>query len=601
MPSGNRTRQTLIFTSLDRAGISTQCWRRSGPAEWICQATRSGAHLSWSAFWIQCPKVKLAYRHAEHALQTAEAAATVASLRTGYNYPVQPLYHAWLEMLLNMDRNTLWGAVRGEVFEHPHSWDVCDRFESVEAISAKAQTDAVRAVLGEGQRAGLFNSLNWNRCDPLLLMLPPGTRPAGARCQAEPDGRTLCQSPLPSLGTASLELETAPAESAKLVAVPAVIETKHYWAKIDPATGALDSLKTKPSGREVLSGPVLLVAESGLDAHDTPDAPQRKRLADSRQFPAAVRVAEGPLATVVSVQSQFYGGGKSSQTIHFYKDSPRIDFDTEIHDIPNQTVVVVEFPLAEDIRETRRAIPYGFSHGAWAVPNPELAGWTHDIQAAIRWSHYQSANGGAAILDRGLPGRELNGKTPVLFLLNALGSYFGARCDWLSGKGTHRASYAFVAHEGDWTSARVPQMAWEFNCPPVVIPGVAKTPPASFIQTSENVVVEAARREGGSLELRMVECLGRAGTAWVAVALPHRGAALCDLVGGHPVSLAGGPRYEFPVRPQQIVTLRLATAQAVPEIRPLLKWDELVPPHKLEALKKCLRGSKGCPAPIPHD
>ena len=374
----------------------------------------------------------------------------------------------------------------------------------------------------------------------------------------------LCQAPLPSVGTASVELETAPAELTRPVPLPAVIETKHYRAKIDPATGALASLRTKPSGREVLSGPVLLVAESGLDAHDTPERPQRKRLADSRQFPAAVRVTEGPLATVVSVQSKFYGGGRSIQTIHFYNDSPRIDFDAEINDIPDGTVVVVEFPLAEDIRETRRGIPYGFSHGAWAVPNPGLAGWTRGIQAAIRWSHYQSASGGVAILDRGLPGREMNGKTPVLFLLNALGSYFGHPCAWLSGKGTHRASYALVAHEGDWTSARVPQMAWEFNCPPVVIQGVAKTAPASFIQTSENVILEAARREGGCLELRMVECLGHAGTAWVDVALPHQGAALCDLLGGHPVSLAGGPRYEFPVRPQQIVTLRLATAQSVP-------------------------------------
>jgi hypothetical protein len=60
----------------------------------------------------------------------------------------------------------------------------------------------------------------------------------------------------------------------------------------------------------VLSGPVLLVAERGLDAHDTPQRPQRKRLADSCQFSAAVRVTEGSLATVVSVESKFYGGGK---------------------------------------------------------------------------------------------------------------------------------------------------------------------------------------------------------------------------------------------------------------------------------------------------
>ena len=105
-----------------------------------------------------------------------------------------------------------------------------------------------------------------------------------------------------------------------------------------------------------------------------------------------------------------------------------------------------------------------------------------------------------------------------------MGSYFGDRCDWLSGKGTgHTHVYAFVAHEGDWTTPRVPQMAWEFNCPPVVIPGVAKTPPASFIQTSENVVVRPLGGKAAPWSVQMVECLGRAGTAWVAVALPRPG------------------------------------------------------------------------------
>ncbi len=383
--------------------------------------TRSGAHLSWPSFWIQCPKVKVAYRRAEHSLQAAEAAATIASLKTGYKYPVQPLYHAWLEMLLNMDRNTLWGAACGAVFESPGSWDVRDRFESVEAVSAKTQTGALHSLLGDGRCAGLFNPLNWNRNDPVLLRFPAGTRPAATPCQAEPEGRTLWQAALPSLGTASLELESAPAEPPQPVPLPAVIETNYYLAKIDLATGALSSLRTKPSGREMLSGPVLLVAESGLDAHDTPPRPQRKRLADARQFRATVSVTDGPLATVVSVRSSFYGGGKSNQTMHFYKNCPRIDFDTEINDIPNATVVVVEFPLADDIKEVRRGIPFGFSHGAWATPDPELAGWTRGIQAAVRWSHYQLANGGGvAILDRGLPGRELNGKCPVLFLLNAM-------------------------------------------------------------------------------------------------------------------------------------------------------------------------------------
>jgi alpha-mannosidase len=558
--------------------------------------TRSGARLSWTSFWIQCPRVKAAYRHAEQALQAAEMAATAASLKSEFRYPVQPLYHAWLQMLLNMDRNTLWGAAGGMVFEHPRSWDASDRFESVEAISAATSRSALRALLGEGEAIGLFNPLGWRRNDPLRLKLPVGVRPAGATCQSEPDGTTLCRLELPSLGAVVADAEAVAAPAPQMIDFPRTIETACYTATIDPQTGALASLKVKPSGREVLAGPVLLVAERGLDGHNTPRRPERKRLADARRFPAQITVCEGPVATVVQVRSTFYGGGAASQTIHFYRESPRIDFDVELNDLPDKTVVVAEFPLAGEIKETRRGIPYGFSHAAWGDPQSELAGYADGIQAAIRWSHYTLAGGGGvAILDRGLPGRELTGNTPVVFLLNAQDTYLGYPGGWLSGQGPQRAAFALLAHDGDWNQARIPQMAWEFNSPPVVVAGVGRRPPTSFVETSDNVIIEAVRREGREIELRLAECLGRAATARVTVTLPHERAALTDLVGGRAQPLPGGPQYEFPVRPQQIVTLRLATAEAVPEIQPLLEWDELVPAPKLAALKTRLPGCKGHP------
>ena len=80
---------------------------------------------------------------------------------------------------------------------------------------------------------------------------------------------------------------------------------------------------------------------------------------------------------------------------------------------------------------------------------------------------------GVALLDRGLPGRELTGQTPVFFLLNAQDTYLGYPCAWLSGRGRHHFSYALVAQEGEWRTARIPQMAWEFNCPPLVLSGAA--------------------------------------------------------------------------------------------------------------------------------
>jgi hypothetical protein len=66
------------------------------------------------------------------------------------------------------------------------------------------------------------------------------------------------------------------------------------------------------------------------------------------------------------------------------------------------------------------------------------------------------------------------------------------------------------------------------------------------------------------------------------------------MAGDHPQPLSGGPRYQFPVRPQQILTLRCRTATSVPTPPPLLDWDPLVPPAKRPALHK-YSSEKGLP------
>jgi len=555
--------------------------------------SRSGARLSWTSFWIECPKVKQWYRRAEQGLQAAEMLATIASSDGKFDYPVQPLHHAWLQMLLNMDRNTLWGAAGGMVFEHGKSWDARDRFESVETIAAGTADASLRHMAGQGQSIALFNPLNWPRTDPLRVNLPVGTNLADAKCQAETDGHVLCRATSPSTGILTMEATARAAPTPKAIELPPAIETAHYRVRIDPSTGALCSLKLKPSGREMLAGPVLLVAEQAGDFHSTPRRDQRKRLADSAQVKPRISVSEGPLATVVTTDSSLLGGAVR-QTLHFYKDHPRIDFDVELNDVPDKTIVLAEFPLAEPIQETRRGIPYGFSHGAWEKKDPSLAGFADGIVAAIRWSHYEFERGGVALLDRGLPGRELTGRTPALFLLNAQEIYMGYPCAWLSGRGRHSFSFALVAHDGDWKDARIPQMAWEFNSPPVVLTRAAKAAPRSFLQTSDNVIVEAMRREGKEIEVRLAECLGIAGTAEITLNIPHREAAMTDLVGGRRQPLQGGPGYRFPVRPQQIVTMRFRTDSAAPDVQPLTDWAPLVPQAKLAALNRKL-DKKGHP------
>jgi alpha-mannosidase len=551
---------------------------------------RGGTGYFFHSFWIECPRVKTSYRRCEHVLQAAEMLAAAASLKTNLVYPAESLYHSWLQMFLNMDRNTLWGAAGGMVFEHEKSWDVADRFRRVEAASRTVLQEAGAALAGKAGGVTLFNPLSWRREDPIVLAA--ADVPAGLPAEALAEGLVLCRPLLDAVSLTPGRRATGKPEAPRPIALPEQIENRFYSARIDASSGALVSLKLKPSGREVLGGACnVLVAERPKTQQGDPGdftlfREERNRLGSSSDSPARISATRGKLATTVTCEGTFFGGGACRRMIRFHHDSPRIDFETTLNDIPDRTVVVAEFPLAHEVTELRRAIPYGFTHGAWPEPTDLLPGWSKGIAPAVRWSHCTLRGGGGfAILDRGLSGRELTGRTPLIFLLNTTNNYYGYPSPWLSGEGRHALEYAIVAHDGEWEAAGIPRMAWEYNCPPYTVEG-AGAKPVSFLQTSGNVIVEAMRRDREYLEVRLAECLGRAGTAQVTVGLPHQGAALTNLTGAEPKRLAGGPRYEFPVRAQQIVTLRFRTSGNVPAPKPLLDWEPLAPPAKRAMLKQ---------------
>ena len=78
--------------------------------------------------------------------------------------------------------------------------------------------------------------------------------------------------------------------------------------------------------------------------------------------------------------------------MRFNKTDPRIDFATEVKDLPDISVPVAEFPLADTPSEIRRGIPFGFSRD-----DQEITG----IVPAVRYSAYGTpGKGTVALLDR---------------------------------------------------------------------------------------------------------------------------------------------------------------------------------------------------------
>jgi alpha-mannosidase len=557
----------------------------------------------WNAFWVSAPKAKQWYRRSEHALQAAEAIATVASLKANLAYPAQDFSNAWFLMSLNMDRGLLWGICVSGVYTHPKAWDARDRFEMVDGIAADATSKAIPAVLGPAKDTlGVFNPSNWEREELLELVLPAGKVVVGGPAQVLEDGKTtLVGTHLPSLGLRSLALKRGTPLASKEGGLPQTIETNFYSAKVDAKTGSLLSLKLKPSGREVLGGAAnVVLAEAkrspppaeldfgDMQAHEIPAHSKRTKVASSSDQEPALTVRMGPLATILEMKSPF-PGGELHRVVRFYKNSPRIDFVTETNDLPDGTIVTAEFPLAEDVIELRRAIPYGFSQTAWSTLKPEERGNNNGIVPVIRWSHYVLAGGpGVALLDRGVPGRELIDRTAIIYLHNACGHYFWDKnTDWMSGKGKQSYQYALVAHETNWNEARIPQLAWDYNAPPLVVGEVKLHNGESYVETSDNTIIEALRRVGDEIEMRLVESKGMGGAAMVRVNLPHGDAAMTDMLGQKRIPLsasaktaAGSTEYRFDIRPQQIVTLRFKVQDAVAPIKALTTFDPVVPEAK---------------------
>lgn len=562
---------------------------------------RSGSRIyGWSAFWVNAPQVKQRFRRDEHLLQAAEALATCASFQGASKYPSQELWNAWVLLALNMDRNSLWGAAVHAVYEHPRSWDIRDRFETLEE-NCQRSSDAALAALTEPEKDSLtlFNPLGWKRSGLAELQLPARQAPTEGRAQYLEDAKTvLAEIEAPAVGFAHVRLRQGAPERPRPVE-PGDIETEFYIARID-AAGVLASLRVKPSGREMLAGACDVLAEVRSEkhqkqvfAHEIPLRADRVLVASAAAPQGRLRVLRGPLATVVETISPF-PGGSVRRIIRFYERSPRIDFLTETENLPHGTIVSAVFPLAGEITAIRRGIPGGFSHGGWPEPTPEAPGRNRGIIPAIRWSHYAFRNGGGvALLDRGVPARELDAGTVILLLHNATNEYYWDKdCRWTSGAARQRFEYALVAHEGDWRQARVPQLAWEYNAPLLMAPGRPREGvPGSYVECSDNLILEALRRVDDEIEIRAVECYGVAGPATLRVRLPHQSAALTNLVGERRTVLAPtaagtqGTEYRFSVRPQQIVTVRLKTAARVTAAAALRTFDPIVPEAKRAATR----------------
>ncbi|MEO6136560.1 MAG: glycoside hydrolase family 38 C-terminal domain-containing protein [Ginsengibacter sp.] len=559
---------------------------------------------SWDGFWVENYKVKKMFREAEHNLYTTELLASIASIKSNYVYPSQNLYHAWVQLHLNSDRNSLWGAATGAVFEDAKSWDVLDRYNWIKNCCNKIGKKTMNPK--NENSISVFNPLNWKLNIPLAISLPHGKKIKGISAQQAGD-KTILLANAPAIASQQLHFENGNTSKAVHSAIPPIIETDFYKIKIDSTSGALTSLVIKSSGKELIGaasniyfGETTKADKSAVaqGAHILPeDVPKndgniyhaidirqnRLSIASSKGKKASILYSKGPVAHMVQIKTSLYAENDVMQTITIYHQYPRIDFDIQLSDLADKTINFTDFNFAAEIINTKRGIPGGF---ATETPD-ELIAREEGIHPVIEWSSYDLSNGTSfAILDRALPGREVGKQMVSMMLYAASNIYMQIDGGWLTGKGKHNISFAVCAFDTvDKLNKELPKLARAYNAQFLTQTGAASTLQQSFFTTSENVIVQSVQRIVDELEIRFVECYGKAATATITLNKKLGTARLTNFIGDGNEILGDGPSFNIAVRPQQIVTLRIKTKTTVAATTSITEWTVLVPDNKKEMLK----------------
>ena len=436
--------------------------------------------------------------------------------------PVDPeaVWQAWEPVLFNQFHDLICGVQVDKVFDdsmrsYYYSKRLADGIVDAHLENITRQIDTE----GEGIPLIVFNSLGWERSDAVeaeVSFTGPNVLSLGL---LDADGDTVpCQileaeryahggikwarllfvaRNVPSVGYAAFHVVANPSAAMtpngsgcssgsgqrnnlpyarweRLVERRGFIANEHYRLEFDMWTGAMVSLRVTSSQWEAIGngqGNVVAREHDGGDfwelngslrAHmstindrdQPPPAPGQAELSSDQVGDGLIH--HGPVMAEFHI-SHPYGDGWFASTVRVYTGIKRIDVHTEILNNDEWVRYRVLFPTTIAGGTVTHEIPFG------AIERPERE------FPAQNWIDYSDGQHGVALLNRGLPGNNVDNSVMMLSLARAtqIVSYGGGGYEPGIGsasgqeKGKRLAfDYALVPHDGDWREgARLSQWA----------------------------------------------------------------------------------------------------------------------------------------------
>jgi len=566
-------------------------------------------------------------RRCEQGLYQAELFASLASLQTRMAYPKAALEDAWKRVLFNQFHDILPGSAIPEVFvDANRDWQAAAQVaEQVleRSLAAIASHIALPAPPHpDCQPIIIFNPLNWQRSDVVVLSLPAGSKPrveptdkmidwqvydlAGNTLPTQKQQSATDDSPtllflatdIPSVGYRLFWLRAIaidpphPTPHTPHPTEDFVLENECLRVVVDPQTGDLSSVFDKQQQREILSGP-----GNQLQAwHDRPGYWDAWNIAtdyaDHPLPPAALTaiafLEHGPIQHRLRITRQI-GQSTFQQDYILQTHSSLLKIETTANWQERHVLVKATFPLALDTDRASYEMPYGTiqrptrprtadEKAKWEVPALHWA----DLTAEIPTDPTTKSNReewGASLLNDCKHGYDSQPDRLRLTLLK------GPKWpDPEADKGYHHFTYALYPHAGNWQAAHTVKRGYELNLPLQIIQlpvnnrtqNTVSLPPSASLLTlsADNLILTAfkpAEDDPHSCPkqwiLRCYECHGE--PAQLQGNLVTIGDRRLSCTTAQPVDLLERPTAEsgrstdgqnFSLAPWKIATFRLNTA-----------------------------------------
>jgi len=503
-------------------------------------------------------ELKQQMRELETLLLTAEKFGVLLSY-LDILIDMDELWKAWEQVLFNQTHDLISGVSTDSVYEETlRGYDSAMRIvqkmikEEMDNLCSRIDTS------GRGQALVVFNTLGWNRTDAVITELTfpernvldlkifgPDDREVPVQIfEVERyDNQTISRAKIcfiardvPAMGYAVYRLLTffrSPAK--KPVSNPFrkenSMENRYYYLEFDLAGGAITKISIKPEKWNFLSGPANVVCQekdngdfwelyrpldgaSCIAMKERHPAPQPgKALFSNQQTGVKGIITEGEVFSEFRV-THLFGSGNFSTAVRLYKDLPRIEIRTRLLNKSQFVRYRVLFPTSIRRGKNVQEIPFG------AVERPEGIEFP-----AQNWVDYSARDTGIALLNRGLPGNNVDAGTLMLSLMRSTRiisyAYAGGYEPGMSSDTGFEMGkeltfdYAIIPHRGDWKQAGIYREGLEFNNPLIccitdahggLMPGKW-----GFLEISNPNIVLSAFKPGtdGSAVLRVYEAEGR--------------------------------------------------------------------------------------------